>query len=140
MIAKEEKTKAIAGFMESELKCKYREMSLVLDYTKDLKAALDTNDKFSASEALTCRAKSLEEVKACDVRILKKAEEVQGLSINQVQRILQGKVKKGEPETDALFKDSITLSNGIRNVWERIVELDKMMSKRVMGSKSYYEA
>ncbi len=139
MMSKEEKMKAVAEFIESELKCKYRHMSLVLDETKLLKQALEENNKFASKESLSCRAKHLEEVKGCDRRILQKVDEMGVISVFRANLLLRNQIaESGLAEQDE-FKDCIVLTGGIRSVWERIVEVDKLMSQRVVGKQSYYE-
>ena len=124
----------------AEVQKKYCYMNEVHRLTKELGEGLSSDDKLVVQMALEMRGKELEKVNGCDIcirRLVSSAlEDIQ----KRLHGVLEGVVPSdaADEEEYAMWKQIADTVQATKRVWKQTVETDRILSRRLAGSDSYY--
>ncbi len=130
--------KELLDKIASELEFKNQHMLKAYSSTKDLEIHMQNDDRISSREAIAQRAGQLEEANACDLRIQKLLKAHKKISVSRFVILLKGGIEESGFSHDDDFKNVIALVTKGKLIWQRTVEIDQRLSKRVIGKSSFY--
>ena len=122
----------------------YNHVNEICRITRDLETALQRNDTVSVQLLLGMRGEEMAEADGCrkNIRIL--SENVQEEDRERMERLLCAepeviRMEEGLTRQESSFLNQISdMHQKIQGILKAVVEVDKVLSKKLAGEKSYY--
>lgn len=120
-----------------KLQKKYGSLNEILKTTQEMQEALSRNDRVSMEMLISMRQEEIEFAAGYDQDIRYLLSVLEPAEQEQVREWLN---EGTATESDGFEAMKISeISNSIRKMLERTLQLDRMMSQRVAGKDSYYK-
>lgn len=122
-----------------ELKVKFRHMDEICRLTRELADGLSRDDKVTAQMVLDMRGKELEAAVACDRNIQIYLASAQEEDMHRLSNLLDGRLKETQLPDSDMWREAADIVEKTKNIWQQTMEIDRVTSKRLAGSDSYYK-
>ena len=112
---------------------KYNHLSELMDLTRQLGEAIDRGDEVSVRILVSMRNDPL-----VGLEELKKATQLRTEALSREERERVEELNSGaspEDENETLYANQ---AGSARRLWERVVELDQRLNRRMAGDDSFY--
>lgn len=112
---------------------KYNHLSELMDLTRQLGEAMDRGDEMSVRILISMRNDPL-----VGLEELKKATRLRTEALSGEERARVAELNGGaspEDENESLY---VSQAGSARRLWERVVELDQRLNRRMAGEDSFY--
>ena len=112
---------------------KYNHLSELMDLTRQLGEAIDRGDEVSVRILVSMRNDPL-----VGLEELKKATQLRTEALSREERERVEELNSGaspEDENEILY---VNQAGSARRLWERVVELDQRLNRRMAGDDSFY--
>ena len=112
---------------------KYNHLSELMDLTRQLGEAIDRGDEVSVRILVSMRNDPL-----VGLEELKKATQLRTEALSREERERVEELNSGaspEDENEILY---VNQAGSARRLWERVVELDRRLNRRMAGDDSFY--
>lgn len=112
---------------------KYNHLSELMDLTRQLGEAMDRGDEVSVRILVSMRNDPL-----VSLEELKKATRLRTEALSGEERARVAELNGGaspEDENETLY---VSQAGSARRLWERVVELDQRLNRRMAGEDSFY--
>ena len=112
---------------------KYNHLSELMDLTRQLGEAIDRGDEVSVRILVSMRNDPL-----VGLEELKKATQLRTEALSREEREWVEELNSGaspEDENEILY---VNQAGSARRLWERVVELDQRLNRRMAGDDSFY--
>ena len=112
---------------------KYNHLSELMDLTRQLGEAIDRGDEVSVQILVSMRNDPL-----VGLEELKKATQLRTEALSREERERVEELNSGaspEDENEILY---VNQAGSARRLWERVVELDQRLNRRMAGDDSFY--
>lgn len=112
---------------------KYNHLSELMDLTRQLGEAMDRGDEMSVRILISMRNDPL-----VGLEELKKATRLRTEALSGEERARVAELNGGaspEDENESLY---VSQAGSARRLWERVVELDQRLNRRMAGDDSFY--
>lgn len=112
---------------------KYNHLSELMDLTRQLGEAIDRGDEVSVRILVSMRNDPL-----VGLEELKKATQLRTEALSREERERVEELNSGaspEDENETLY---VNQAGSARRLWERVVELDQRLNRRMAGDDSFY--
>ncbi len=119
------------------LQKKYNHMSEVSRLTSEMSRELQRDDKVTVQMILGMRGEEIDAVKASDRQLYLLRESAPDELKDWLGQAMDGKMAQSErygKEQNMVIR----VASNIRRVWEKTMETDRYMSKRLAGNDSFY--
>jgi hypothetical protein len=137
---KDEYISELLTVVRTEVQKKYCYMNEVHRLTKELSEGLSSDDKLVTNMVLEMRGKELEKISGSDVRIQQLFSGALDNIQEQLHIVLSGTAPADiadEAEQNMLKQIADTVQ-ATKRIWKQTVEIDRVLSRRLAGSDSYY--
>ncbi len=118
---------------------KYRRICQVYNSTKNIVESLKRDDRDQIKILLRQRGEALELAKACNKKMEQLLDRDRSQEARQLTKLIRGDVSVVLSGADAIVEEIRETTKNTKALWQSSVEMDKEMSKRLMGKKSFYE-
>lgn len=124
----------------AEVQKKYCSMNEVYRLTKELGEGLSNDDKLVVHMMLEMRGKELEKMKDCDICIERLIPGASEDIREKLHVALKGTVPGHviDEKECAMWKQITDTTLATKRIWKQTVEVDRVLSRRLAGSDSYY--
>ena len=112
---------------------KYNRLSELMDLTRQLGEAMDRGDEVSVRILVSMRNDPLVSLEELKKATLLRTEALSGEERARVAELNGGASPEDENET--LY---VSQAGSARRLWERVVELDQRLNRRIGGDDSFY--